>query len=112
MGIRWTQDSSVRCFRTEPICLSSSVGTFAGIQISVNGIEAGCFCRDGALDLRRMCLGLKCQSTAMQKKVGYLRHLLRLVRNIDITSKYHGLDLGCLGDPLDGFNVVQDANAL
>lgn len=45
------------------------------------------------------------------KKVGFLRRLLRLVRNIDVASEYRGLDLCCLEDPLDGFYLVKDGNA-
>lgn len=45
------------------------------------------------------------------EEVSYRHRLLRLVRNVHVTSEYRGLDLCCFEDPIDGFNFVKDADA-
>lgn len=39
---------------------------------------------------------------------GYLRLLLRLVRNVVVTSEYRVLDHFCFENPLDVFYLVKD----
>lgn len=45
------------------------------------------------------------------KEVRHLCCLLRLMRSVDSTSEYRGLDLCCFEDPLDGFYSVKDTDA-
>lgn len=45
------------------------------------------------------------------EETGYPRHLVPLVRNINVTSEYRGLNFCCLEDSLDEFYLVQDAEA-
>lgn len=44
--------------------------------------------------------------------MNYLRRLLRLVRNVDVASKYRGSDLRCFEDPINWFYLVKDADPL
>lgn len=68
--------------------------------------------------LRRCCLatlrdmfGFDIPLVRHAEEAGYLDRFLRLGRNVDVTSKYRGLDLCCFKDPIVGFYLVKDADA-
>lgn len=44
------------------------------------------------------------------KEMRFILRLLRLVRNVDVASDYHGLDLCCSEEPMDGFYLLKDAD--
>lgn len=46
-----------------------------------------------------------------KEEVNYLRHLLRLVRNVYVASEFQGLGLCCFEDSTDRFYLVADVDA-
>lgn len=66
--------------------------------------------------LRRWCLGTLSDVFGINmpisfhvEEVGYLRCLLHFVRIVDVQYENRGLGRCCFLDPIDGFNLVKDA---
>lgn len=107
---RWTLDDSVQCFRTERVYWCSFFGTCVGIRISSLGIRDGIF-RGMATWHAERCVWLQMPIICHIDEADYLRRLLCVVWNFNVACKYHGFDVCCFKDPIDGFYLLKVVHA-
>lgn len=109
--IIWTLDGIVRCSQTVQIRLLSIFGGLVGYRYRCVGERWALMRRRRSITLKNVS-GFDLLMEWYAQGMVYLFRLLRPHWKVDVAFEYCWMGHDCLGDLMDGFNLLKDTDAL